>query len=96
MSEIKTVKTDSNINKDFWFSSKTSLCGANGQPSYYICQNIDNSHYFADTKTFGSFCKFYKKPLEEVECSTACPEFGYCNTCAGFSAVRCQECDIIR
>ena len=96
MSEIKVKQTTSNIKKDIWFGGKTTLCGANGGPSYYICEHIDNTHYFEDTKTFGSFCKFNKKPMEEVECGLACPEFGYCNSCSGFSAVRCQECDIIR
>lgn len=96
MSEIKTKATKSNISRDIWFSGKTNLTGANGGPSYYICEHIDNMHYFEDTKTFGPFCKFYKKPMAEVECGLDCPEFGYCASCGGFSAVRCQECDIIR
>ena len=44
MSEIKTKPAASNINKDIWFSGKTTLCGANGKPSYYICEHIDNMH----------------------------------------------------
>ena len=96
MSEIKTKQAASNINKDIWFSGKTTLCGENGKPSYYICEHIDNMHYFEDTKIFGPFCKFNQKPMDEVECGLSCPKFGYCNSCAGFSAVRCQECDIIR
>lgn len=96
MSEIKTKATKSNISRDIWFSGKSNLTGANGGPSYYICEHIDNMHYFEDTKTFGPFCKFHKKPMAEVECGLDCPEFGYCASCGGFSAVRCQECDIIR
>ncbi len=96
MSEIKTKATTSNIGRDIWFSGKTNLVGENGGPSYYICEHIDNMHYFEETKTFGPFCKFNKKPMSEVECGLDCPEFGYCKSCGGFSAVRCQECDIIR
>ena len=96
MSEKKTKQTDSNISKDIWFGGKTTICGANGKPSFYICEYIDNMHYFEDTKVFGPFCKFYQKSMDEVECGLSCPQFGYCNSCAGFSAVRCQECDIIR
>lgn len=96
MSEIKTKKTATNIGKDIWFSGKSNLMGQNGKPSYYICENVDPMHFFEDTKTFGPFCKEKKLPMDQVTCDTGCDQFGYCRTCSGFSAIRCQECDIIR
>ena len=95
--EQKNIKTsDCNINNDQWFSGKTDYMGAHGKPSYYICQYTDKHHYFTDTKTFDAYCKWHKLPLAEVVCGPDCPEFGYCRTCSGFSAIRCAECDIIR
>ncbi|MGN1350733.1 MAG: hypothetical protein ACI4VM_07040 [Anaerovoracaceae bacterium] len=96
MSEIKTKEAESNLNRDIWFSGKSGLLGANGLPSYYICQHIDSMHYFEDSQTFGPYCRFHEKSMDEVTCGPECPEFGYCRTCSGFSAIRCQECDIIR
>jgi hypothetical protein len=96
MSDTKTKTASSNINRDIWFSGQSDVTGQNGKPSYYICEHIDNTHYFEDTQSFAPFCKFNSKPLNEVNCGLGCEEFGYCHTCKGFSAIRCQECDIIR
>ena len=84
------------ISHDIWFNGSGDCMGENGKPSYYICQHMDKNHYFEERKGFGPFCKYNEKPLEEVECGLVCPEFGYCRTCSGFSAIRCQECDLIR
>lgn len=44
------------------------------------------------------FCKHKKIRIENVSefCNMDCEEYGRCRTCAGFSAVRCQDCDIPR
>jgi len=96
MSTISTKETKTNIGRDIWFCGASNLNGPNGKPCYYMCDQVDKLHHFTETNTYGQFCKFRQKPMSEVTCDENCEKFGYCDTCAGFSAIRCQECDIIR
>ncbi|MBR5228956.1 MAG: hypothetical protein IKV96_03860 [Firmicutes bacterium] len=66
--------------------------------NYYICQYRDDVH--RDPKnpkgnSFITYCtKFEKEITEDFHCGMHCEEYGYCETCRGFSAVGCQVCEV--
>lgn len=68
----------------------------NEQKSYFICQHLDTWHQNADTGEYETYCKYHQRPIGEEECNLDCDQFGYCATCAGFSAFNCQSCVIPR
>ena len=66
--------------------------------NYYVCQYRDDVHRDpADTNgnKFIVWCKRFERELnEDFDCSMDCEEYGYCETCRGFSAVGCQVCEV--
>lgn len=97
MSEIKTVQMTKNISHDIWFQGKSSK-NDSGAETYFICQYLDKTYYNKDTKEFYPFCKHKNIRVDKSSdvCNMDCDQYGTCATCAGFSAVRCQECEVPR
>ena len=90
--EIKTV--NNGYRETIW------MHGNKNDKSYFVCQYRDDMHLMPDAPVnseYVIFCKKYNKVLESTdECNLDCDEYGYCDTCRGFSAVGCQVCEIPR
>ncbi|MGI6205758.1 MAG: hypothetical protein ACOYJI_03880 [Anaerovoracaceae bacterium] len=84
-----------NQSQDIWFGGE-HLEGPNGGACYFICQYFDKMHLAEGSRTFTKWCKFYDRAEDGSNCNMDCPQFGKCETCGGFSAVRCSDCDILR
>ncbi len=86
-----------NVNHDVWHGGQ-SIKLASGGSTYFICQELDKMHQDAETGEIYTYCR--KKGIRVDNpadvCSLECDVFGRCETCNGFSAVRCQECEIPR
>ena len=97
MSETKFVRTQKNIGNDIWFQGKADKT-ASGAETYFICQYLERTHYDDVTKEFYTYCKYKKMRMDNPSevCNMSCDQYGKCATCGGFSAVRCQECEIPR
>lgn len=89
MSEVKVER------KDSWFGGRSAV-GPNGGPDYFICMYLDDMHYDEETGEYGPYCKHNNVSMKDKVCSLDCDQYGYCRTCRGFSAIRCQDCDIPR
>lgn len=88
--EVSPAKTH-----DLWHGGKFDIAPS-GNPTYFLCQFLDKTHYDEETKTFFSWCKHFRRPEDGSSCTMDCDQYGRCETCGGFSAVRCSECDIPR
>ena len=89
-----------NQSQDIWFSG-AHITGPNGNACYYICQYFNKLHFVEkedqiDGKEFTTWCRFKDQFEDGSNCNLNCSEFGKCDTCGGFSAIRCSDCDIIR
>ncbi len=93
MAEMRKMK--SSVENDIWFSGKYDIT-PNGGITYFVCQYFDKMHYNEERKEYETYCKYYEKPSDGSECNIECDQYGRCETCNGFSAVRCQECEIVR
>lgn len=97
MSDIKTVNLDRSSRHDLWHGGQQSE-SSSGKPIFFICEYLDKMHHDEETDEYYKFCKIKNIRVENIAdfCNMDCEEYGKCDTCAGFSAVRCQDCDIPR
>ena len=97
MSEIKTVQMKTNIGSDTWFGGKADKT-ASGADTYFICQYLDKNYRNYETKETYKFCKHKQIRVDNISehCNMDCDQYGRCATCGGFSAIRCQECEVPR
>ena len=97
MSDIKIVNLDRSSRHDLQHGGEQDT-SASGAPIYFICEYLEKLHHDEETDEYYKFCKHKKIRIENVSefCNMDCEEYGRCRTCAGFSAVRCQDCDIPR
>lgn len=97
--------TKDEINKynqktDIWHGGQHIL-GPHGDPCYWICQYFDKMHSVKNSgivsdREYITWCKYRDEPEDGSGCTAECPMYGRCETCAGFSAVRCSDCDVIQ
>ena len=97
MSKNKTVQMKKNIGHDIWFNGIANK-NDSGADNYFICQYLDRIYYNQDTKEFYTFCRHKEIRVDDIAavCNMDCDQYGACDTCAGFSAIRCQDCEIPR
>lgn len=97
MNVSSSKPSKSNISKDIWFDGVGDTF-EEGRVTYFICEYKDNYYYDDVEKKFIVLCKYKNKPLTDIasECNMNCDMYGRCQTCNGFSAVRCSECEIPR
>ncbi len=88
---------------DIWFSGNHTegLTGPNGGVCFWLCQYYEKRHLLdrKDPVTgleFTTWCKKRDEFEDGSNCNESCDAFASCDTCGGFSAVRCGACDIIR
>ena len=73
--------------------------GNKNDNSYFICEYRKDSYVPEGNPLNESviWCAKFEKELESKDaCNLDCEEYGYCETCRGFSAVGCQVCEIPR
>ncbi len=97
MNDIKTVNLDRSSRHDLWHGGVQET-SPSGRPVFFICEYLDKMHHDEETDEYYKFCKQKKIRVDNIAdvCNMDCEEYGKCDTCAGFSAVRCQDCDIPR
>ncbi|MCI8284658.1 MAG: hypothetical protein HFE90_05240 [Firmicutes bacterium] len=96
MSANNTITSKSNMTADMWFRGRYNTTDS-GDVTFFICEYLEDTHYNADTGDFFThYCKMKKRQIEPDECNMDCEPYGKCETCRGFSAVRCQDCVIPR
>lgn len=97
MSDIKIVNLDRSSRHDMWHRGEESI-SASGAPIFFICEHLEKMHYDEEKEEYCKFCNYKNIRVEDPAevCNMDCEEYGRCRTCAGFSAVRCQDCDIPR
>ncbi len=76
------------------------LTGPNGGICYWLCEYFDKRHPVTSPETgrlesFTTWCKFRDEFEDGSNCNNSCEKFASCETCGGFSAVRCGACDVI-
>ena len=88
---------------DIWFSGNHTegLTGPNGGVCFWLCQYYEKKHLLdqKDPVTgseFTTWCKFRNEFEDGSNCNESCEQFASCESCGGFSAVRCGACDMIR
>ena len=97
MNDIKTVNLDRSSRHDLWHGGVQET-SPSGRAVFFICEYLDKMHHDEETDEYYKFCKQKKIRVDNIPdvCNMDCEEYGKCDTCAGFSAVRCQDCDIPR
>ena len=73
----------------------------NGGICYWLCQYMDKRHFVESKEpgapmTVTTWCKIRDEYEDGSHCNDSCEHFASCETCGGFSAVRCGACDVIR
>jgi hypothetical protein len=88
---------------DMYFAGNhmEGLKGPNGGICYWLCQYMDKRHFVESKEpgrpmTVTTWCKIRDEYEDGSHCNDSCEHFASCETCGGFSAVRCGACDIIR
>ena len=88
---------------DMYFAGSymEGLTGPNGGICYWLCQYMDKRHFFESKEpgipeSVTTWCKVRDEYEDGSHCNESCEHFASCETCGGFSAVRCGACDIIR
>lgn len=88
---------------DIWFSGQETegLTGPNGGVCFWLCQYFDKHHLLdqpdPDTGSeYTTWCKFRNEFEDGSNCNDSCVQYASCESCGGFSAVRCGACDTIR
>ena len=81
---------------DIWFTGREDVL-EDGNTTFFICKSYDEYHMDEKTGDFVKYCK-HKGVLfaDGPECSLECDQYGRCETCRGFSAIRCQNCFVPR
>ncbi len=95
MSKSNSPEAQHAMHYDIWFSGQHTE-DEEGNISFFLCQYFEKLHYDEASGEYIKWCKFYKRPEDGSSCNMSCPQFGMCDTCSGFSAVRCTECHILR
>ncbi len=81
---------------DIWFTGQKDVL-EDGNATFFVCQFYDDYHYDEQTSAFVKYCKKDDRVFtDEVLCSMKCDQYGRCETCRGFSAIRCQNCYVPR
>ena len=88
---------------DMYFAGNhmEGLTGPNGGICYWLCQYMDKRHFVESKEpgvpmTVTTWCKFRDEYEDGSHCNDSCEHFASCETCGGFSAVRCGACDVIQ
>lgn len=93
--KIKTVLEVSPAQThDHWHHGESEL-SPNGLLTYYMCAHYDKLHW-DEENGYTTWCKHFDRFEDGSNCNMDCDQYGMCDTCGGFSAVRCAECDIPR
>ncbi len=71
--------------------------GNDNDNSYFICEFRKDDFKPEGYDEYVIWCTKFEKQLESKNsCNLDCPEYGYCETCRGFSAVGCEVCEVPR
>ena len=81
---------------DIWFTGQKDVL-EDGNSTFFVCKYYDDYFYDDKSSSFVKYCKLNNIVFSDGPgCSMECDQYGRCETCRGFSAIRCQNCYVPR
>lgn len=82
---------------DQWFGGQYQDSDSGGR-CYFICDYLENRYDDLSEAPSYTYCTQKEIKIDDVKlvCNMDCEQYGSCNTCRGFTAVRCHACEVPR